>query len=196
MMTRKPLLFVALITLAACGPAPAIRPHDDSVAGHRRDAASHQAEADATVAYANSRSYYQNVHRNHQRLAAAHLRAAEQLEAEYATACKGRAPDAVSAWPVVQSTDEVPGGVVLHLPRDVGSEATVLAQLECHRATLALDGFDRFPDDPLAIDELDIVVHAESSGTAIMFGVDGEAQVQELRRRVGVIAPARGARPR
>lgn len=78
---------------------------------------------------------------------------------------------------------------MLHLTPEVGSEEEVIAHFECHRAALALEGFDRFPDDPLAIQNLDVVVHDEPGGTAVMFGV-GDAQVQELRRRVDAIARA------
>ncbi len=191
MMTKNLLLLAVPMTLAACSrPAPGTRAHADSAAGHRQEAASHQAEADATLAYANSKAYYQSVHMDHKRLAAAHLRAAEQLEAEYTAACEDRAPDTVTAWPEVKATDEVPGGIVLHLTPKVGSEEEVLAHLECHRAALAVEGFDRFPDDPLAIEKLEVVVHDEPGGTAVMFGVKDDAQVTELRRRVDVVAKA------
>lgn len=190
MMTKNLLLLAIPMTLAACSrPAPGTRAHDDSATGHRQEAASHQAEA-GSLAFANSKAYYQSVYQDHTRLAAAHLRAAEQLEAEYAAACEDRAPETVTAWPDVASTDEVPGGIVLHLTPAVGSENEVLAHLECHRAALALEGFDRFPDDPLAIEKLDVVVHDEPGGTAVMFGVEDDAQVTELRRRVDLVAKA------
>jgi hypothetical protein len=191
MMTRNLLVLAIPLTVAACSrPAPGTRAHDDSAAGHRQEAASHQAQADAMLAYASSKAYYQSVQQEHKRLAAAHLRAAQQLEAEYAAACKDRAPDTVTAWPEVASTDGVPGGVVLHLPPEVGSEEEVLADLECHRAALALEGFDRFPDDPLAIENLDVIVHEEPGGTAVMFGVEDAPQATELRRRVNLVARA------
>jgi hypothetical protein len=192
-MNKNLLLLAIPITLAACSrPAPGTRAHDDSAAGHREEAAKHQAEADQTLAYANSKAYYQSVHQDHKRLAKAHLRAAEQVEAEYAAACEDRAPESVKAWPEVKSTDEIPGGIVLHLSPDLGSEEEVIAHFECHRAALALEGFDRFPDDPLALESLDVIVHDEPGGTAVMFGVDGDAQVGELRWRVD--ACARGGR--
>lgn len=191
MMTKNLLLLAIPMTLTACSrPAPGTRAHDDSAAGHRQEAAAHQAEADRTLAYASSKAYYQSVHQDHKRLASAHLRAAQQLEAEYAAACEDRAPDEVTGWPEVASTDEVAGGIVLHLTPEVGSEDEVLAHFECHRAALALEGFDRFPDDPLAIEQLDVVVHDEPGGTAVMFGVEGDAQVKELRRRVDLVARA------
>jgi len=190
MRTTNLLLLAVPMTFAACSrPAPGTRAHDDSVAGHRQEAASHQAEA-RSLAFVNSKTYYQSVSLDHKRLAAAHLRAAEQLEAEYAAACEDRAPDTVTAWPEVKATDEVPGGIVLHLTPEVGSEEEVLAHLECHRAALAVEGFDRFPDDPLAIEMLDVVVHDEPGGTAVMLGVEDDAQVTELRRRVDVVANA------
>jgi len=184
------LLLAVPFALVACGPAPGTRAHDDSAAGHREQAASHQAEAE-TLAFANSKLYYQSAHRDHERLASAHLRAAQQLEAEHAAACEQHAQASMTPWPRVVSTDDVSGGVVLHLTHAVGSEDDILADLQCRRSSLALDGFDRHPDDPLAIESLDVVVHAEPGGTAVMFGVDGEAQVEELRRRVDVIAQAK-----
>lgn len=187
-MSNMKLFLLALpLTIAGCGPAPGTRAHDDSVAGHRRQSEAHQADADK-LAFPNSKTYYQSVRQDHERLAAAHLRAAQQLEAEYAAACQDRAPDAAKQWPDVASVELVPGGVVLHFTPAVGSEDEVLANIECHRAALAVDGFDRFPDDPLALPTLDVVVHAEQGGTAVMLGVDDDAQVAELRRRAEVVA--------
>lgn len=183
-MTKTLLVLALPIFVAACSrQVPGSRPYDDSAAGHRQEAAEHQADADKTLAYTGSKAYYDSVHRDHKVAAAAHLRAAQKLEADYAEACEERAPDTVTAWPDVASTDEVDGGVVLHLTPSMGSEEEVLAHLRCHRAALALEGFDRYPNDPLALVELDIVVHDEPGGTAVMLGVD-DKDVSELRRRV------------
>lgn len=187
-LTRNLLLFIVPMALACSRPAPGTRAHDDSAVGHRAEAASHQAEADATLVFTGSKAYYESVHREHQRLAAAHLRAAQQLEAEYARACEGRPRD--EGWPEIASADEVPGGVVLHLTPESGSADEVMAKLECRRASLALNGFDHYPEDPLAVDAIDVIVHAEPGGTAVMFGVEGDADVEELRRRAEAIARA------
>lgn len=188
MMTKALFLLAVPFTLAACSrPAPGTRAHDDSAAGHRQEAAAHQAEADRTLVFAGSKAYYQSVHSDHKRLAKAHLGAAQQLEAEYAAACQDRAPETTTDWPEIVSTDEVPGGVVLHLSPATGSEEDVLAHLKCHRAALAMEGFDKYPNDPLAVTKLDIIVHDESGGAAVMLGVDGEDQVADLRRRVDAI---------
>lgn len=190
-MNSKPLLLLVFpFAVVACGPPAGTRAHDDSAAGHRQDAAKHQAEAEAerALVYTGSKAYYNTAYHDHKRLAAAHLRAAQQLEADYATACEQRAPDTGTTWPAIASTEEVSGGAVVHLGSEVGSASHVLAQLECHRAALAIDGFDHFPDDPLAIEQLELVVHGEPGGTAVMFGVENDDQVKELRRRVEVIA--------
>ena len=190
MMTRTHLLLLAVpITAVACG-RPADRgthPHDDSAAGHRAEAAQHQADADKTLVFTGSKAYYESVHRDHKDAAKAHLRAAEVLEAEYAEACEHRAPDTLTAWPDVASTDEVPGGVVLHVTSMSDEEA--VAHLRCHRAALAVEGLDKFPDDPLAIAELDVVVHEEPTGTAVMLGVAAD-NLDELRRRVDAVERA------
>jgi len=174
--------------LAACSrPVPGARAHDDSVAGHRRLAARHQIEVDNTRVGAHSSTYFQSVHQEHKTIAAAHLRAATQLEAEYTAACANIDPGSATVWTEVQSTGEVPGGAVLHIAAAAGSKTRVQAKVECHRATLARDGFDNFLDDPLAVDDLDVNVHAEPGGTAIMLRVDGAATVAELRRRISLL---------
>ena len=184
MMTKTLLVLAIPFAVAACTrQVRGAQPYDDSAAGHRAEAAEHQADADKTLAYTGSKAYYDSVHREHKVAAKAHLRAAQKLEADYAEACEDRAPDTMTAWPDVASTDEVEGGIVLHLTPSMGDENEVLAHLQCHRAALALDGFDRHPNDPLAIAELDIVVHEEPGGTAVMLGVD-DNDVGELRRRV------------
>lgn len=189
MRTQHLLLLVVPMTLAACArPVPGARPHDDSAAGHRREAADHGAAADRSLVFTGSKAYYDSVYTEHKRIRAAHLRAAQELEAEYAAACGDAARDEVMAWPTITATDAVPGGVILHLAPTEGSEEEVLARLECHRAALALDGFARFPDDPLAVERLDIVVHHEQGGTAVMLGVEDEAHAKELRRRVELVA--------
>lgn len=184
MMTKTLLVLTVPFAVAACTrQVRGAQPYDDSAAGHRAEAAAHQADADRTLAYTGSKAYYDSVHRDHKVAAKAHLRAAEKLEADYAQACEDRAPDTMTAWPDVASTDNVPGGIVIHLTPSMGDENEVLAHLHCHRAALALDGFDRYPNDPLAITDLDIVVHDEPGGTAVMLGVD-DNHVDELRRRV------------
>ncbi|MBZ0231430.1 MAG: hypothetical protein K8M05_03705 [Deltaproteobacteria bacterium] len=190
MLTKTLLVLAVPFAVAACSrPVKGAQPYDDSAAGHRAEAAEHQADADKTLAYTGSKAYYDSVHRDHKVAAKAHLRAAQKLEAEYAEACEDRAPDTLTAWPDVASTDEVDGGVVLHLTPSMGDEEEVLTHLRCHRAALALEGFDRFPDDPLALAELDIVVHDEPGGTAVMLGVDS-GDVGELRRRVQAVEQA------
>lgn len=190
MMTRHtfPILFTVSISAAACASTPpGARPYDNSAAGHRREAEQHQTEADHTLQSRGSKAYYQQVHL-HKQLAAAHLRAAERLDAEVERLCEGRSADADAVWSEISDTDTVLGGAVLHLSPEVGTAKDVLAQLRCHRATVARGGFASFPDDPLAIDGLDIIVHDEPTGIAVMFGVDGEGQVRDLRRRVELIA--------
>jgi hypothetical protein len=127
------------------------------------------------------------VHTEHKRIAAAHFRAAQELEASYRAACGDRARDALAAWPEIKATDAVPGGVILHLAPEVGAKDAVLSRLECRRAALAVEGFARFPDDPLALERLDVVVHDEPDGTAVMLGVEDEAHAKELRRRVDLV---------
>ncbi len=188
MTPRHPFLLAVPLTILACArPAPGTRAHDDSTTGHRQSAATHQAEADRTLVFTGSKAYYENVHRDHQRLATAHLRAAEQLDADYDATCAGRSPSWINDWPAVSTTDTVSDGVVLHVVSDSDAHDEVLARLLCHRAALARDGFARFPDDPLAIDRLELVVHAEPGGTAVMLGVAGAEQVEDLQRRVRAI---------
>lgn len=190
MRTQTQLLLAIPITLAACTrPVPGARPHDQSMTGHREEAATHEAAADRGLVFTGSKAYYDSVYTEHRRIAAAHLRAAQQLEAEYTAACGGRARDSVGAWPEITAAEPVPSGVILHLAPTAGSHEHVLADLECHRAALARDGFAGFPDDPLAVEALDIVVHDEPGGTAVMLGVEDEAHAKELRRRADLLAP-------
>ncbi len=187
-MNKHIFLLAVSISAAACvKAAPGTRPHDNSAAGHRREAGQHQTEADHTLQSRGSKAYYQQVY-HHKQLAAAHLRAAEKLDADFERQCEGKTPDASVVWRHIQDTDTVEGGAVLHLTPEVGTAKYVLAELRCQRAAVAREGFAAFPDDPLALDGLDIIVHDEPGGIAVMFGVDGGDAVIDLRRRIDVIA--------
>jgi hypothetical protein len=182
--TPSIVLFSSLL-VAACGPAPGTRAHDDSAAGHRAEAAEHQEEAD--LVFESSKLYYKDLRVRHENLAAAHMRAAVQLEEELRAACEGKSREQIAAWAQVQSIDPVDDGVLLHVADKDRPPAEILADLRCHRAAMARDGFDRHADDPLAMRELDIVVHPEPQGTAIMLGVEGDAELAELRRRAATL---------
>jgi hypothetical protein len=160
MMNFRWIALSSLLTAAAaCGPAPGTRAHENTAPGHRADAA--------------KTNYW---------LRTAHLRAAEELDANAAKACKGD-ETTTSEWPVVTSTAPFDGGIVLHAPAQSGSTDAVYSRIQCRSAVIARDGADKFPNDPLALD-VDVVVHDEGGGTAIMLGIADDSQLPELERRI------------
>ncbi len=163
--TRSIAIPSLLLTIAACGRPPGTLPRENSAAGHRADAA-----------------------HTYKTVRTAHLRAAEQLENDVASSCKD--DTAMKAgWPAITSSTPYEGGIVVYAPADAGTTEAIDSRIRCRAAVIARDGVDNFPNDPLALD-LEVVVHPDANGTAIMLGLADGTQRSELERRVSaVVAP-------
>jgi hypothetical protein len=122
---------------------------------------------------------------DHERMAEAHRAAAAQLEAEYQAACGDRPAAEVAVSPIQRwaiGGTNTGDGAILYLSRDAGTPEQLLGTMRCYRAWMML-GRTHTDDDPLALDDVQVVVHPTGSAIEVLLTTRAEKLVPELQRR-------------
>ncbi len=206
--------WAALAAACAASPA-AVKPDEMSAGAHRQEAARermlaeedyarYQPRASAPIPQVpqpdGPRMYPLDLYRynpteraigeaeQHLRHAREHEAAARALE-QYEEADCGRLPPKVrAACPVlgpVQSVEELPDGVRIHLPPGAPRD-TVLAHMRCHLAFARARGFGGVADCPLYMRGVEIAAGADAGAIELRSGDAETARQIRLRSRVTV----------
>ena len=122
---------------------------------------------------------------DHQRLAQMHRASADELEAEYETAC-GDTPGSVASISPLQrygiGGSPIPDGTLILLTPDAGPPDKLLAAMRCHRAWMML-GRNDMDDCPLDLPNIHVEAHGDANGIQLTITVSDPSLVGELRRR-------------
>jgi hypothetical protein len=122
----------------------------------------------------------------HRRIAQLHRGKAAQLDAAYEEACGTASAAEVSVSPLQRygiGSSEAPAGATVILSPDVGTPATLLASMRCHRAWMML-GRSQMDDCPLDLPGIHVDAHGDAAAIELTISIDDPALVSELRRRV------------
>lgn len=207
-MTRISILILLLSALVVSCASNGTKPDDMSAEAHREAAAKQQSEADEHaqhhdaaaapvpnrkgidasvddlsygVDFYNPAGTHAAFSESHRELAAAHLAAANNLEAFEEAQCKAFPASTRVACPLlgnVELTSPIAGGVRLQLVDSVKQEA-VIAHIQCHLAFGRAQGREGMDHCPLYIEDVQV-----SKGTGFVeLTTSNAAAVAELRTR-------------
>ena len=124
----------------------------------------------------------------HQRMAADHRSQAEQLNAEFDDACRGKSDADIQVSPLIRFGRggwTTQSGVIVYLAPSAGTPDNVLATVRCHRAymMMAPAGMD---DCPLDLPGLELDARGDADGITLSISVKNSALIPELQRRAAL----------
>jgi hypothetical protein len=182
------------VLLAGCGGAQGTAPEDMSASGHRDAARSHEEQGDragvrvsrgsARLSATESRVDLGALHRAE---AHEHAAAAEALETQRAAVCEEVPEEEQTPCPFAahrDSVSDVTGGVEIRLGEAAGSADEVQRRIDCHRARMAVEGFEGSPHCPLGVRGLAVrAIPAAHGGVSVRLTAPDEESAGQLRIR-------------